>query len=232
MSVVKAVILDVDGTLIDSNEAHVMAWQDALTEFGLHAEDAEIRRRIGMGGDQLLPSLLRLSADSDIGRKVSARRGQIFRSTYLPTLRAFPQVRELLQELRDAGFRLVVATSAEERDLRLLLARGGVDDLLPDVVTADDAENSKPEADLIHAALGKAGARPGEAVMIGDTPYDLEAARRAGVRSIAFTCGGWGPEGLEGAVEIYADAADLRRHLADSVLSGAAVVAPRPRPPA
>lgn len=231
MTSVKTVILDVDGTLIDSNEAHVMAWQDALTEFGLHAEDAEIRRRIGMGGDQLLPSLLRLSADSDIGRKVSARRGQIFRSTYLPALRAFPQVRELLLELRGAGLRLVVATSAEERDLRLLLKRGAIDDLLPDVVTADDAENSKPEADLIHAALAKAGARPGEAVMVGDTPYDLEAARRAGVRAIGFTCGGWDPEGLAGAVEIYADAADLRRRLTGSLLSGAADGAARDQSP-
>jgi HAD superfamily hydrolase (TIGR01509 family) len=219
-NVTKAVLLDIDGTLIDSNDAHARAWVEAAGEFGHVVEFGEVRRLIGMGGDKVLPRLTGLEEESREGERLLERRGEIFRSTYLPELRAFPGARELVERMRADGKRLVVATSASETDLKALLEQVSLEWLLEDATNSDDAEESKPAPDIVEAALEQSGEAAADVVMIGDTPYDVEAARRAGVRIIGVECGGWSADELAGAVEVYADPAALLRDYDQSVLGG------------
>lgn len=206
---VTGVLLDMDGTLVDSNDAHAEAWLRALAEGGIHVPFAEIRRRIGKGGDKLLPEVAGLDADSPEGKAVSRRRGELFVSEYLPSLRPFPGVRALLRQLRDAGLRLAVASSSKEEELQGLLRLCGADEVIEAQTSADAAENSKPDPDIIHAALGRLGLPAAEVLLLGDTPYDIEAATRAGVGVVAVRCGGWDDAALKGAVAVYDDPADL-----------------------
>lgn len=215
----RAVLLDVDGTLVDSNTAHARAWADTLEESGMPVPVERVRRLIGMGGDKLLPELTGIDVDSKRGEELVARRTEIFKSRYLPTLRALPGARELLQRLRDEDIALVVATSAGTEELGGILEVAGLDDLLPKRTSSDDAERSKPDPDIVAAALKKSGARARDTIMLGDTPYDVEAATRAGVGIIGFRSGGWDDAALEGALACYDHPADLLAALDDSPLA-------------
>lgn len=217
---VKAVLLDVDGTLIDSNDAHARAWVEVGEELGYDIEFGHVRRLIGMGGDRVLPQLTGLEEESAEGSRVLDRRGEIFRERYLPRLRAFPGARELLERLRADGKTLVVATSAGAEDLKALLQQAGIEDLIEDSTNSDEAESSKPAPDIVESALAKSGVTAADAVMLGDTPYDVKAARRAGVRVVALRCGGWRDADLRGAAEIHEDPAELLVHYGRSLLSG------------
>jgi HAD superfamily hydrolase (TIGR01509 family) len=214
----RAVIFDVDGTLVDSNDAHAAAWQQTLKEFGIERDLADVRRLIGMGGDKLLPALTGISADSELGQKINGRRARRFHDDYLPTIRPFPRVRALLERIAADGFRLGIASSAKEDELAELLNVAGVADLIFRKTSSDDVESSKPDPDAVHAALAKLQVAPTAAVMIGDTPYDIEAAKRAGVPAIAVRCGGWRDEDLAGARAIYDDPADLLSHYSPQVV--------------
>lgn len=214
------VILDVDGTLIDSNDAHARAWVEVGAEFGHEIEFAHVRRLIGMGGDKVLPRITGLDEDSPEGERITERRGEIFRERHLPGLRPFPGTRALLERLRADGLRLVVASSASEEDLEPLLEKAGIADLVEERTSSDDADASKPEPDIVLAALRSAGVGPEEAVMLGDTPYDVEACGRAGVRIVALRCGGWDDRALEGAVAVFDDPADLLRSYGSSPFAG------------
>ena len=207
----RSAILDIDGTLIISNEAHARAFIDAATGIdGLHVPSVEeVLRLIGMGGDKLIPRAFGVDHDEGLGKRLDERKGEIFRERYLPTLRPAPGARDLLERLRDDGFSRIVATSASEEDLEGLLEQAGVKDLIDDATSSGDVENSKPDPDVVRAALKQAGARPEQAVMLGDTPYDVQAAGRAGVRIIAVKTGGWDEEELRGAIGVYADAAGV-----------------------
>jgi HAD superfamily hydrolase (TIGR01509 family) len=206
----KAVLFDVDGTLVDSNDQHARAWVAALAEAGYRVPFERVRPLIGMGGDKILPILIPgLSEDSEDGRKIGAARKKIFKERELPTVRPTRGARELLEAVRARGARVVVATSAKSDELDALLAQGGVQALVDLAVTGDDAEDSKPDPDIVALALRKAGVRPGEAVMVGDTRYDVEAAHRAGVACVALLCGGNDPATLSAADAIYADPASL-----------------------
>ncbi len=209
MSRLRAVILDVDGTLIDTNDAHAHAWVDVCHEFGHEVAFGEVRRMIGMGGDRVLPSLTGLEEESETGEKMKERRGEIFRQRYLPSCQPFPRARELLERFRDDGLQLVVATSASKDDMTALLKAADVADLIQAKTSSSDAEQSKPAPDIVEAALENAGCEPSEAVMLGDTPYDVQASGRAGVRCVALRCGGWDDAALSDAVAIYQDPADL-----------------------
>jgi HAD superfamily hydrolase (TIGR01509 family) len=215
---VRAVLLDVDGTLIDSNDAHARAWVDAGREHGYDIEFGRVRWLVGMGGDRVLPELTGLEEESERGRALLDRRGAIFRERYLPELTAFPRTHELLARLRAEGKKLVVATSASETDLEALLEQARLEDLIDRSTNADEAENSKPAPDIVEAALKKSGAAAGEVVMIGDTPYDVKAAQRAGVRIVGVECGGWNERELKGAVAVYRDPADLLENLDASII--------------
>jgi HAD superfamily hydrolase (TIGR01509 family) len=214
-----ALLLDVDGTLIDSNDAHARAWVDVGDEFGYEIEFGRVRWMIGMGGDRVLPELTGLEEDSDEGSRILDRRGEIFRERYLPRLAAFAGTHELLGRLRDDGVELVVATSASEKDLKALLKQARLEDMIDESTNSDEAESSKPAPDIVQAALDKAGVSASQVVMLGDTPYDVKAARRAGVRIIGLRCGGWSDRELKGAEEVYQDPADLLANYDTSIVS-------------
>jgi HAD superfamily hydrolase (TIGR01509 family) len=214
--VIRAVLLDVDGTLIDSNDAHARAWVDAFAEFGHTVPFERVRPLIGKGGDKLMPECIGVDPESPEGKPISERRSEIFRERYLPTLKPFPRATELLERMRAEGLRLVVATSAkkDEMDALLEVCRGS--ELVDERTSSDDAEESKPDGDIVEAALSRADVEPHEALMLGDTPYDVEAARRAGVRTVALRSGGWDDAALAGSVAIYADTSELLERYAQS----------------
>jgi len=214
----KGVIFDVDGTLVDSNDAHAQSWVDTFREAGYDVPFDKVRPLIGMGGDKLLPKTIGISRDSDEGKKLLERRGQIFSRDYLPHLRPLPGARDLVQRVKRDGLKAIVATSAKEQQLKGLLKAAQVDDLMEEKATASDAKHSKPDPDIVHAAIEESGISPAQLVMIGDTPYDVEAAAKAKLRTIAFLSGGWNKEALKGAVEIYDGPADLLAHYDSSLL--------------
>lgn len=205
----EGVLLDVDGTLIDSNDAHARSWHMALAEFGVDVPVERIQPLIGMGGDKLLPRLTGVDAESDTGEAISKRRGEIFRRQFVPHLRPTPGAHELVKRLRAEGLRLVIATSAQREELEIMLEQVGLDDLIERKTSSSDAENSKPDPDIIQAALAKAKLTPDSALLLGDTPYDVEAAGRASVATVALRCGGWPAEALRGAIAIYDHPAHL-----------------------
>lgn len=199
-----AALLDIDGTLIYSNDEHARAFELAAEEMGIESPGFDaVRRLIGKGGDKLIPEAFGFEADSDRGKELDERKGEIFRARFGPELRPTPGTRMLVERLRGQGMRIVIATSANGEDLALLLKRAGVEDLVDECTTSDDVEESKPDPDIVQAAVRLAGVGTGEAVMIGDTPYDVEAARRAGVAIIAVRTGGWTDEELRGALKVY-----------------------------
>jgi HAD superfamily hydrolase (TIGR01509 family) len=209
----KGVLFDVDGTLVNSNDAHARAWIEAMRERGLDVPFRTVRAAIGMGGDKLLPSVAGIDADSPLGRLLSERRGHVFRTQFLPALEPFSQARGLLGALRAKGLKLAVASSAERSELEALLAIAQVTDLLETATSSSDAEHSKPDPDIVGAALRGLDLAPEQVIMVGDTPYDIEAASRAGVGTIALRCGGKSDHDLLGALAIYDDPADLLSHL-------------------
>lgn len=219
MGSIRGVIFDVDGTLVDSNDEHARAWVDALVEFGHTVPYERIRPMIGMGGDKVLPLVAGLSADEGDGKRIVERRDAIFVERYLPRVRAFPGAQALLVRLRKEGLRLAVASSSKHDMLRRLLSMVGAEDLLDTTTSSDDADRSKPDPDIVTAALKRLGEPAAQAVMVGDTPYDVEAARAAGIGTLAFRCGGWDDAGLEGALAIYEGPMDLLQRYGQSVLT-------------
>lgn len=212
----QGVLVDVDGTLIDSNDAHAQAWVEALARGGIHVSFARVRRLIGMGSDHLLPQLTGIDLQSARGQELRQWRKEIFISRYLPILRPFPGARALLQRMRDDGLQLVVASSAEAEELDALLRTAGVSDLIATTTSSSDADHSKPNPDILQAALARASLASANVLMLGDTPYDIAAAQTAGIDTVVFRCGGWTDAQLTGAIAIYEDPADLLAHYATS----------------
>ena len=201
------VLFDVDGTLVDSNAAHAETWTQALVEHGVDVDLAAIRPLIGMGGDKLLPAVAHVEESSPRGAVMARRKKELFKAK-VPALRPTPGARALLEFLRDHGVTLVVATSAGDREMQAILEQAGLYDLFSAHTSKDDAEESKPDPDIVLAAMERADARPESTVMVGDTPYDIEAAARAGIPAIALRCGGhWTDADLQGAIHIVDDPA-------------------------
>ncbi|MBV8299228.1 MAG: HAD family hydrolase [Candidatus Eremiobacteraeota bacterium] len=206
----QAVLFDVDGTLIDSNDAHARAWVAALAEAGHEVPFERVRPLIGMGGDRVLPELVPgLSDESEPGKNITKRRLEIFKERELPHLRPTRGAREALEAVRARGARVIMATSAKGAELKDLLAVGDFEPLVDEASTSDDADASKPAPDIVTASLQKAQVGANEAVMVGDTKYDIEASHKAGVKCVALLCGGNPQETLRKANAIYADPAEL-----------------------
>ena len=212
----KAVLFDIDGTLVDSNDAHAHAWVRAFSEAGVRAAFEAVRCAIGMGGDKLMPAVAGIEEESALGQRISKRRQEMFKTEYLPHLEPFRDAGTLVRACESLGMKAVAASSAKRDELEAI---ADASSLLGDSTSADDAEESKPDPDIVHAALQKAGADARDAVMIGDTPYDIEAATRAGVTVIAFRCGGWNDASLRGAIAIYDGPWDLLARLESSPLT-------------
>ena len=205
----RGVIFDVDGTLVASNDAHARSWVEALSEAGYEVPLDVIWPMIGMGGDKLMPAAAGIESDSPEGKNLAKRRWEIFERRYLQRLEPTPGARALVKRLVDDGLRVVVASSANGNELGALLEAAGVADLVDKVTSSSDAEDSKPDPDIVLAAVRKSGLEPDELIMVGDTPYDIQAATGAGLPLVAVLTGGWRIEELPGAVAIYDDPAEM-----------------------
>jgi HAD superfamily hydrolase (TIGR01509 family) len=223
-----AVIFDIDGTLVDSVDLHAKAWQRAFRAFGKHVPFHEVRRQIGKGGDQLLPVFFSQQELAHFGEDLEAYRSDLYKRYYLPRVRAFPGVRELFQRIRSDGRIISLASSAKADELATYKRLADVADLIEGETSADDAEHSKPCPDIFQAALAAAGiVRVEEAIAVGDTPYDAQAAGKIGLRTIGLLCGGFPEDDLHaaGCLAIYRDPADLMAQYEESPLAKPAKVA-------
>lgn len=217
--VLQGVILDVDGTLVLSNDAHAQAWVDAFAAFGYQVPFEKIRPLIGMGGDQIIPKLVpELDDQQGKGKAIADRRKELIINQFGPKLSPANGSRELILKMQASGLNLIIASSATTQELEILLKVAQLDDLLPEATTSSDAEASKPAPDIVEAALTKSQMEPDKVVMLGDTPYDIESASKVGVGVIALRCGGFADEQLLGALSIYDDPADLLMHYDSSPL--------------
>ena len=206
-----AFIFDIDGTLIDSVDLHAHAWQQALAHFGYDIPYKDVRSQIGKGGDQLMPVFVPRNDLDRIGEKLEKYRGELFKREFMPRVKPFPRVRELFQRIKADGFRIALASSANGDEVTHYKKLLNIADLLDAETSASDVESSKPCPDVFEAALEQAKTDPEHALVIGDTPYDAIAARRAGLRTVGVLCGGFPETDLReaGCLEIYRDPADL-----------------------
>lgn len=220
---IEAAIFDLDGTLVDSNELHVQAWQETFRHFGKEFPVERLREQIGKGGDQYLPVFLNEQEIRQIGKQMDEFRGKIFKKKYLSQVRPFPRVRELIERVRNAGKKIALASSGKEDEVAYYQKLAGIEGLVDCQTTADDVVHSKPKADVFIAALRQLGhLSPERAVSIGDTPYDIQAAKKIELPTIALLCGGFPADDLRdaGAVAIFRDPADLLEHYYQSPLAG------------
>jgi HAD superfamily hydrolase (TIGR01549 family) len=208
----QAVIFDVDGTIVDSVDLHAEAWRVAFEKFGKTFPFHEIRRQIGKGSDQLLPVFFSQQELDQFGEDLDEYRSKIFKKEFLPRVQAFPKVRDLFQRIKEDGKQIVLASSAKADELDAYKKIARIDDLIESETSSDDADRSKPYPDIFQAALARLkDVGPENAVVIGDTPYDAQAASKANLETIGLLCGGWSTEELRraGCMAIYLDAEDL-----------------------
>jgi HAD superfamily hydrolase (TIGR01509 family) len=208
----QAVIFDMDGTLIDSVDLHAKAWQEALQKFGYIFSFDKIRSQIGKGGDQLLPFLLSKEEADAKGKDIEKYRSDLFKREYLAKVKPFPQVRPLFQRFLSEGWKIALASSAKGDELQTYKDLTQISDLLEAETSSDDAEKSKPHPDIFLAALERLGhIPPQDCIIVGDSPYDAEAASKAGIPAIGFLCGGFKLDELQNAgyQALYRDPADL-----------------------
>ena len=219
-----AVLFDVDGTLIDSNYLHVHAWYRAFTEAKVDVEARRIHRSIGMDGSTLLESLAE-HADEDTRARLKDLHSKYYQET-TSLLRPLPGARELLEAVDNLGLQIILATSAPDDELSILREVLASDDLVSAVTSSNDVDTAKPEPDIVQVALERAGVEAADAVFVGDTVWDIEACKRAGVPTIALLSGGVSRDELEtaGAQAVFDNPRDLCKHL-DSTAIGALAMA-------
>lgn len=214
-----AALFDVDGTLVDTTYLHTVAWWEALRQAGRRVPTAVIHRTIGMGSDHLLTRLLGEDHDPEEAEAVSAAHRTLY-AEYWPRLAPLEGAADLLRACAERGRTVVLASSAHGDELEAMRRAVGAQDVVSAVTSADDVESSKPAPDLVRAALDRAGVEPGRAVFVGDTVWDVEACRRAGVPCVGVLSGGITRRELAdaGAVEVYEGPADLLARLDGSIL--------------
>jgi phosphoglycolate phosphatase-like HAD superfamily hydrolase len=207
----QAAIFDIDGTLVDSVDFHASAWHEALVKFGHDVTFEQARSQIGKGGDQLIPVFLSEAEQKDHGEEMEEWCGKLFKSKYLPLVRPFSAVPQLLRRVHDAGLKVAAASSAKKSELEVYLDIAGIKELVDVATSSENAEQSKPSPDIFQVALKKLGIEGPDAVAIGDTPYDADAARKAGISTIGMLCGGFTEADLRkgGCVAVYPGPAAL-----------------------
>ncbi|HEY8381223.1 MAG TPA: HAD family phosphatase [Microvirga sp.] len=220
---VKAVIFDVDGTLIDTVDLHAEAWVEALRHFGVEVPFADMRVQIGKGGDQILHGLISAAMVEERGEEIQQFRTELFARDYMPRVKPFPGVRTLFERIKAAGQQAVLASSGKAEEVERYKSIAHIADLIDDATSSDDAERSKPFPDIFQAALHKLdGVSAQEAVVVGDTPYDAEAARQAGIACVGVLSGGFSEESLRaaGCLAVYAGPEEMARLYAETPLAG------------
>jgi HAD superfamily hydrolase (TIGR01509 family) len=221
MTMVEAVLCDIDGTLIQSNWLHAAAWKDAFEVAGINLDIETIRRQIGKGGDELIPVFIPYWRRRILEEPLKAYRKLLFRTQYLDQVKSFPDTRELFHRMKKAGIKTALASSANEEELGTYKALARISDLVDVSITADDVDRSKPHPDIFETALRKVGAKPSSVLALGDTPWDAESAGKAGIRTIGVTTGGWTHQELydAGCIEVYKDISDLLQNFDRSALA-------------
>lgn len=212
-----AALLDVDGTLVDTNYHHALAWYRAFSAHGIRLPVWRIHRHVGMGGDQLVPALVP-GIDDDLHEVIEETRADRY-TELVDEVQAFDQGHELIEDLKRRGATVVLASSSPQEELDRYLDLIDARELPDAWTTKDDVDATKPEPDLVHAALEKAGTT--DAVMVGDTAWDVEAARKAGLETICVMTGGWSKQELldAGAAAVYESIGELRENLERAPLS-------------
>jgi HAD superfamily hydrolase (TIGR01549 family) len=214
---IEAVIFDIDGTLVDSVDLHAEAWHEAFHHFGYEVDTAAIRSQIGKGGDKLMPTFLSEQDVKEKGEEIEKYRGELFMRKYMPKVLAFPRVRELFEKIKSSGRKIALASSADKMQLKKLKEIANIGDLVDCETSSDDAESSKPDPDIFEAAIKCLKPLKAESmIVVGDTPYDVTGARRAGLRTIGVLSGGFEERLLidAGCIAIYQDPADLLKNFA------------------
>ena len=213
-------LFDVDGTLVDTNYLHAVTWWEAFRQYGHHVAMARIHRAIGMGSDKLLDHLLPPDRDRTVDDEMRSAHTALY-APYWLRLRAFDGAAELLRACANRGLRVVLASSANEREMGALRNALGAEDVIAAATSSGDAAESKPAPDILQVALERSGVTPEAAVFVGDTVWDVQACKKAGLACIAFLTGGSGREELReaGAVEVYEGPATLLESLQDSLIA-------------
>ncbi len=219
---IKGIIFDVDGTLVDSNDDHADAWQEAFRAFGIDPPWQAIREQIGKGGDQLIPCFLSPEQISLFGDKVDQKKSQIFKEKYFDKVKVLPGVQPLFERLHREKKRIVLATSGGAEETAHYIDLLGDKTWVGGMISADDVARSKPYPDLFHLALDRSQWKPEEAVILGDTPYDVIAGKEIGLETIAVLTGGFTERSLReaGAMEVYPDLPALLQAYERSYLGG------------
>lgn len=219
---IRAAIFDLDGTLVDSNELHVLAWHETFRHFHKDIPLERLREQIGKGGDQYLPVFLNELEMREFGEEADKYRGKVFKKEYLPHVKPFPKVRELLEKIRGENKKIALASSGKETEVHHYEKLLGITGLVDCMTTVDQVAHSKPKADVFIASLNLLSVAPNEAVAIGDTPYDVAAAKKIELPVIGLLCGGFPEQSLRdaGAVAIFHDPADLLERYYQSPLAG------------
>jgi HAD superfamily hydrolase (TIGR01549 family) len=222
---VEAVIFDIDGTLLDSVDLHARAWQEAFRHFGHDIPFEDVRAQIGKGADQLLPVFLSKDEIERYGKDLTEFRAKLFKEKYLPLVKPFPGVRELFLKIRNHGQKIALASSARGDELKHYEQLANIEDLIETSTSSADAKQSKPNPDIIEAALKRLGLNieRTRVMMVGDSPHDAEAAKRAGIQTIGFRCGGFPEDALRqaGCIAIYDGPEDLCQNYERSPLAAA-----------
>lgn len=219
---IKAVFLDIDGTLVDSNEFHAMAWQEAFRDHGHFMELEAIRGQIGKGSDQLVPALLPNTTE-EAEKTMGHRQGEIFRTRYRDQIRPFPRASDLMEVLHAKGIQVLLASSSDKAEVDFYVDLLKAQPFLTGAISKDDVTNSKPAGDIFAAALAKVfPLAASETLAIGDTPYDVESALRSDIKTIALRSGGFSQEILSGAGApfVYASVKHLFEEFDSSPLNG------------
>ena len=219
---IKAVIFDIDGTLIDSVDAHAESWVRTFKKFGKEISFEEAGKLVGMGSDQFLNDYFSEREVEEKKKEIDECRSELFAKEYMAKIKPFPKVRDLFLKLKQDKIKIVLASSATEEEVEKYGEIADIKDLVEEKTSTDDAEESKPEPDIFLAALRKLKTvKPDEAVIVGDTAYDAEAATKAKIKIIGVLSGGWTkPELLEtGCAEVYADAAAVLKNYKESLLA-------------
>ncbi len=218
----RTILFDVDGTLVDSVDLHARCWQEAFARYGKQVSFEKVRNQIGKGGDLLIPHFLNEEENERWGEELDHFRSELFQERYLQKVRPFPKVKELFLRIRQDGKSVALASSGKETEVDHYLSLLGVKDLIDARTTSDDAERSKPFPDIFAAAMKRVGVEdPNEALVIGDSPFDAEAAGRINVRCVGVRCGGFADEDLRraGCVALFEDPAELLARYEESPLS-------------